>query len=157
VRTAVTDGAGLYRIVDLRGGSYTVTFSLPGFSTFKREGIQLSGTFVATVNAELTVGSVTETITVSGETPIVDVQSVRRQQVIGSELLNSIPAARSYGGLLTLMPGTGTFTGAASDTQVVPQMVVFGGAGGRTNEGRLQLDGLSVGSAFNGAGVSGYV
>src|SRR5437899_75981 len=95
VRTATTDASGLYRIVDLRGGTYTVTFSLTGFSTFKREGIQLSGTFVATVNAELKLGSVQETITVSGETPIVDVQSVRRQQVIGSDLLGAIPAARS--------------------------------------------------------------
>src|SRR5881296_2193770 len=75
VRTAVTDGSGQYRIIDLRAGEYTVTFTLTGFTTVKREGIELTGTFTASVNAELRVGGVAETITVSGESPIVDVQS----------------------------------------------------------------------------------
>src|SRR5512139_1943521 len=79
VRTATTDGGGLYRIVDLRPGTYTVTFTLPGFNTLKREGIELTGAFTATINAEMKVGSLQETVTVTGETPIVDVQSVRRQ------------------------------------------------------------------------------
>src|ERR1043165_2127544 len=74
-RTAVTDGSGQYRIIDLRAGTYTVTFTLTGFNTVKREGIELSGSFTATINAEMKVGAVEETITVSGETPIVDVQS----------------------------------------------------------------------------------
>src|SRR5688572_5018590 len=69
VRSVATDASGQYRIVDLRPGAYTLTFSLPGFSTVKREGIELSGTFVATVNADLRVGSLEETITVTGETP----------------------------------------------------------------------------------------
>src|SRR6266480_4835029 len=75
VRSVVSDGTGQYRIQDLRPGTYTVTFTLPGFSTVKREGIELTGAFVATVNADLRVGSIEETITVSGETPVVDVQS----------------------------------------------------------------------------------
>src|SRR5437870_2009134 len=70
VRSATTDGSGQYRIVDLRPGTYSVTFTLPGFSVVKREGIELSGSFVASVNADLKVGGVTETITVTGETPI---------------------------------------------------------------------------------------
>jgi hypothetical protein len=156
-RVTVTDASGVYRIVDLRPGTYTVTFTLSGFTTVRREGIVLEGTFTATVNADMRVGGVEEAVTVSGETPVVDVQSVRRQTVIDNELITAIPAARSYAGLMTLMPGTVTQGGAASDTQVVPGMVVFGGAGGRSNEGRLQLDGLSVGSAFNGAGVSAYI
>src|SRR5215470_13761926 len=81
-RSVVTDGTGQYKIVDLRPGTYTVTFALPGFSTVKREGVELSGAFTATVNADLRVGAVEETITVSGETPIVDVQSTTRQQVL---------------------------------------------------------------------------
>ena len=109
------------------------------------------------MNAELKVGAVTETITVTGETPVVDTQSTRRQTVIGNDLISSIPAARAYAGLMTLMPNTVVAGGAASDVQVVPGMVVFGSAGGRGNEGRLQVDGLSVGSAFNGAGVSSYI
>ncbi len=93
----------------------------------------------------------------TGETPIVDTQSVRRQTTISNDLITAIPSARAYAGLMTLMPNTVVATGSASDVQVVPGMVVFGGAGGRTNEGRLQLDGISVGSAFNGGGVSAYI
>ena len=83
-RAAVTDGAGQYRIVDLRSGSYSVTFTLTGFSTVKREDIELTGAFVAVVNADLKVGALAETITVTGETPIVDTQSVRPSAAISS-------------------------------------------------------------------------
>jgi hypothetical protein len=157
VRTAVTDETGQYRIVDLRAGTYTVTFTLGGFSVVKREGIELTGAFTAVVNADLKVGALAETITVTGETPIVDTQSVRRQTTISNDLISAIPATRAYASLMTLMPNTVIAAGGASDVQVVPGMVVFGGAGGRSNEGRLQLDGISVGSAFNGGGVSAYI
>jgi hypothetical protein len=157
VRTAVTDEVGRYRIVDLRPGTYTVNFSLTGFQSYRREGIELPGTFTATVDAELRVGSIEETVTVTGDSPIVDVQSVRRQTVLDTDIITSIPATRSYNALMQLMPNTMTQAGSATDTQVVPGMVVFGGAGGRSNEGRVNLDGISVGSAFNGAGVSSYI
>src|ERR1700741_3689549 len=75
VRSVVSDDTGQYRIVDLRPGTYSVTFLLPGFNTVKRDGILLSGSGVSTVNADMSVGAVEETITVSGESPIVDVQS----------------------------------------------------------------------------------
>ena len=81
-RTAVSDGTGQYRIVDLRPGTYTVTFTLTGFSTVKREGVELSGSFVATINADLKVGSLEETITVSGQTPIVFVISLTRRRTV---------------------------------------------------------------------------
>src|SRR5439155_9723104 len=81
-RTAVTDNAGQFKIEQLRGGVYTVTFSLSGFQTLKREGIELSGSFAATVNADLKVGAVAETVTVTGEAPIVDVQSASKQRVV---------------------------------------------------------------------------
>ena len=74
-RTVVTNGAGQYSIEDLRPGMYTVTFTLSGFTTVKREGVQLSGSFVATVNGDLRVGGIAETITVSGEAPVVDATS----------------------------------------------------------------------------------
>ena len=135
-----------------------MTFALTGFSSVRRDGIELQGSFAATVNAELTIGrGHRNDHRVTGETPVVDTQSTRRQTVIGNELISSIPAARAYAGLMTLMPNTVVAGGAASDVQVVPGMVVFGSAGGRGNEGRLQVDGLSVGSAFNGAGVSSYI
>src|SRR2546422_1666095 len=77
IRSVVSDATGQYRIVNLLPGTYSVTFSLPGFSTVKRDGIELTGTFVATVNGDLKVGALEETITVTGETPIVDVQSAK--------------------------------------------------------------------------------
>src|SRR5207237_1972158 len=80
-RTAVTDGSGQFRIVDLRPGTYAVTFTLTGFNTVKRDDVELTGSFIATINADMKVGTVQETITVTGETPIVDVQSTRKEVV----------------------------------------------------------------------------
>src|SRR5918999_130754 len=88
VRSVVTDGGGQYRIELLPPGEYAVTFTLPGFSTVRREGIQLTGTFTATIDSDLRVGALEETITVSGESPIVDVQTATRQRVIDRELID---------------------------------------------------------------------
>jgi hypothetical protein len=157
VRTAPTDGTGQYRIIDLRPGIYTVTFRLPGFSAVIREGIELSGTFTATVNAELRVGSLEETITVSGETPIVDVQSAGRRSSISGEVISEIPSARLYHSIVQLVPGVVTSgppdVGGASG----PVFKLFSVHGGRGNEGQVQVDGMSTGAALNGAGVSYYV
>jgi hypothetical protein len=136
VRTAASDGSGLYRIVNLPPGTYAVSFTLPGFNVIRREGIELSGSFTAQIDGSMTVGGVTETITVSGETPVVDVQSIRRQTTISSEVLTSIPTARSWAATALLIPGIITTGGGPTDVQVTPQMTVFGGAGGRNNEGR---------------------
>jgi hypothetical protein len=157
VRTAVTDDSGTYRLVDLRAGTYSVSFTLPGFSVVKRDGVELAGSFTATINVELRVGGVEETITVTGESPIVDVQSVRRQMVLDNDVISAIPSSRSYNNLIQLIPNSVNQAGAPTDVQVVPGMVVFGGFGGRSNEGRVNVDGISVGSAFNGAGVSSYL
>ena len=111
VRAGVTDASGQYRIVDLRPGTYSVSFMLPGFSTVIRQEVELTGSGVFTVNAEMKVGNLEETITVVGDTPIVDVQSSTRQAVLNGEVVASIPTARSWNGLLMLMPGiTGTYT-----------------------------------------------
>src|SRR5262245_22915096 len=91
VRTTTTDGNGAYRIADLQPGVYATTFSLPGFATVKREGIELTSGFTATINMELRVGAVAETITVSGATPLVDVQNVRQQQVMTRTVLDTVP------------------------------------------------------------------
>ncbi len=77
VRSAASDGAGQYRIVNLSPGIYTVTFALAGFTSVKREGIELTGNFTATVNAEMRLGTLEETITVSGVTPLVDAVAPR--------------------------------------------------------------------------------
>jgi len=121
VRTVVTDAQGNYRIVDLRPGTYAVTFTLPGFSTFKREGIELSAGFTATVNAELKVGALEETVTVTGASPVVDVQNVRTQQTMTQELLSIVPTAKSYVGMAALtvgVSGGGGFFGSSGDRDV---------------------------------------
>ena len=89
VRTGQTDGRGFYRIIDLPGGTYTVTFTLPGFSTFKRENVELEGSFAATINADMKVGAVTETVTVTSDTPIVNVQSAIREDVFRRDVITS--------------------------------------------------------------------
>src|SRR5439155_3862113 len=103
VRTAVSDDQGRYAIVDLRPGTYSVTFTLPGFSTFKRDGVELPANFTATINAELRVGALEETVTVTGASPVVDVKSTQKTTVLSRDLLDSIPTGRNYAGLASLM------------------------------------------------------
>ena len=93
-RSVVTNGVGQYSIQDLRPGTYSVTFTLPGFSTVRRDGIELAGSFIATVNGDLRVGGVTETVTVSGEAPVVDVTSARTEQTIDGKTVSEIPTSR---------------------------------------------------------------
>jgi hypothetical protein len=153
-RSVLTSGTGQYAIVDLRPGTYTVIFTLPGFNTVKREGIELTGNFVASVNVEMRVGAVEETITVSGEAPTVDVTSSKRQQTISGDVIAAIPSSRQYFGLTTLVPALniqGNDIGGASG----PIFSVFQIHGGRRNEGQVLVDGLSMG--FQGMGVSFYV
>jgi hypothetical protein len=157
VRTTVSDDRGLYRIVNLPPGTYVVTFTLQGFNVVKRDSVELTGSFTAVIDADLAVGGLTETITVTGASPIVDVTSVRRQTTISSEMLTSIPTARSWAATALLIPGITTIGGGPPDVQVTPQMTVFGGAGGRNNEGRMQVDGLNTGAGLGGSGVSTYV
>ena len=154
VRSVVTDDTGQYRIVDLRPGSYSVTFTLTGFSTVKREGLELAGSGTITVNADLKVGTLAETITVTGETPVVDVQNAARQAVLTGEAVAAAPAARSWNGILLLQPG---ITGDPGQVQLAPSMIIFGGHGGPTQEGRLLVDGMNVGASRGGGGVSGYM
>src|SRR5216117_120603 len=146
VRSVVTDGTGQYRIQTLRPGTYTVTFSLPGFSTVKREGIELTGTFVATVNADLKVGALAETITVTGETPTVDVQSAKAQTTINRDILTAIPTSRNATGIQAVIPGMATVgdsggitggTGGSASTM----------HGGRPSDSRTLSDGLNMGWA----------
>ena len=105
VRTAVTDNQGQYRIVELRPGPYVITFTLGGFNTFVRDGVQVSAGFASTVNAEMAVGSVEETVTVTGQAPIVDTQNVQQQVTIQREVLDSLPTPRRTAQLVTLIPG----------------------------------------------------
>jgi len=151
-RSVVTDGTGQYRIETLRPGTYTVTFTLPGFSTVKREGIELTGAFVATVNADLRVGSIAETITVSGETPVVDVQSTTRQRVMDREILDNIPSGRTQYNLGVLVPGVvltgGQDVGGSGGQTAFPALEIHGSKGSDSVEtmGGMSISVLNTGS-----------
>jgi hypothetical protein len=146
VRSVATDGTGQYRIVDLRTGTYTLTFSLPGFSTIKRDGIVLSGDFIATVNAELRVGALEETVTVTGESPTVDVQSARVQTIVDRDVIAAIPSSRNATGIQALVPGmssngdSGGITGGTGGTAGFIH-------GARASDSRTLHDGINTGWA----------
>src|SRR5687767_1665568 len=105
VRSVVTDDTGQFQIVNLVPGTYSVTFTLPGFNAVTRTGVELSGSFAAKIDADLRVGAVEETITVTGESPIVDVQNTRRQRVIDSAMIEELPTSRMAFDLAALIPG----------------------------------------------------
>src|SRR5687767_6656116 len=161
VRSVATDATGQYRIIDLRPGAYSVTFALPGFSVVKREGIELSGNFVATVNADLRVGTVEETITVTGETPIVDVQSARTQQIIDRDVISAIPSSRNALGLQNLIPGMSATGGVGIIGNSNTDSGGIGGSmqgvaasihGGRAADSRIYADGINMGWAGGNGG-----
>ena len=154
VRSAVTDGAGVYRIVNLDPGVYSLTFTLTGFSQVRRENIQLSGSATLTIPIEMRVGALTETITVVGESPIVDVQSTRREAVIDGDVVSTLPGTRSMGSLITMVPGLETF-GAALNAS--PQLVFMFARGGPVGEGRFNMNGMPVANAFAGGGGSSLI
>jgi carboxypeptidase family protein len=147
VRTAVTDGTGRFRIENLRPGLYEVTFQLPGFSTVRRSGIELIGTAASTVNADLRVGAVEETITVTGETPVVDVQSTARQTVIDEDAINSLPSSRVANVLVRVLPSVSTdvqdMGGLEGDGVARGDVVVRGNADARAVSGGVGLHGAS--------------
>ena len=159
VRSVVTDGAGQYRIVDLRPGMYTVTFTLPGFNSIKREGIELTGSFTATVSVSMRVGAVEETITVTGESPIVDVQSSRQQRVLSKDIIDAIPTGRNHFDVAVLIPGmTGSFQGVAGDVGGANNLLLtqFAIHGGRTGDQRVTVDGASTANAEAAGGASTF-
>ncbi len=144
------------RIIDLRPGTYTVTFTLTGFATVKREGLELPADFVSTVNGDMKIGTLEETINVAGESPIVDVQTTTQRRTLDLNLIQGIPTARGYAAVMLLIPSMVQSGGGNPNVQLSAGMIVFGGRGGRQNEGQSQLDGLGTGAAINGGGVSGY-
>ena len=141
VRTAITDGNGRYRIENLFPGDYTVTFTLPGFATVRREGLIVSGSAVIAVDADMKVGGVQETITVTGETPVVDVQSARREITLDNETIRSMPGPRSYSYLVNAVPGVLT---NGNNVPTGPTFLIFPIHGGRGVESRLTVDGLNI-------------
>lgn len=142
-RTAATDGSGQYKIIDLRPGVYTVTFSLSGFGTVRREGIQLPASFTATVNVDLKVGTLEETLTVTGESPVIDTQSSVSQSVMDRAVLDTIPTGRdvwSAGQLIAGMTTSSPDVGGSKGMQQ-PTLQVHGSA---SSDNTYQQDGVTI-------------
>ena len=155
VRTVVTDGNGVYRIIELPPGTYSAVVLAAGLHHVKRDGHRAPGTAVVTIPVELRVGAIQETITVTGETPVVDVQTVqaaRRARPGGHR--RRFRATRTVGSLLNATPG---LTVDGNGLNPTPTMTFFSARGGQTNEGRMTVNGLTVAAAFNGGGVSSYI
>ena len=158
VRTAVSDGNGRYQIVDLRPGAYTVTFTLPGFNTFKRDGVIVSGAAAMSVDAELRVGSVEETITVTGEAPIVDTSSLTKQQVLNSDLVDALPSSRNYVTLARMVAGTNASGNGANDVGGSLIQDVGGSLtvhGSRTTDQRVTANGINTMTLQAGGNIGG--
>lgn len=158
IRSAVTDGQGLFRVVDLRPGAYEVTFSLPGFNSVTREGIELTALFTATVNVELSVGTLNEAIRVVADSPIVDTHNVVRRESITAKEIDALPSARSATTLAALIPGVVVTGGTAQASQDV------GGSAGDRNKAQIHgsrptdwyqtMDGLAIGALSNGSATN---
>jgi hypothetical protein len=154
VRTVVTDGTGLYRLVNLPPGTYTVTFTLPGFNTTRREAVEVSLGFTASIDAELRVGAIEETVTVTGESPIVDVQSAAMTRSVTAETFKEIPSSGSWIQMASLVPAirasfqdVGGSGGDATGATVAAH-------GSRAQDGVSMIDGLRIGNMYQSSNLT---
>ncbi len=155
VRTAVTDEQGRYTIVDLRPGVYSVTFTLPGFSTYKQDALELPANFTATINAEMRVGSLEESVTVTGASPLVDVQNTQKSVVVNRELMDAVPTARNYSGMAALIQGVRMSNTDVGGNQQMEQIYMTVN-GSRQTDTTLQVDGMNLNSLMSDGQVQAY-
>jgi Carboxypeptidase regulatory-like domain/TonB-dependent Receptor Plug Domain len=156
VRSAVTDGDGRYSIVALRPGTYEITFTLTGFSAFKRDGVIVPADTTVPVNVELRVGSLQETVTVSGESPVVDIQNVSRQQIVTRDLMDTIPSARNIQSVGSLVPGIRLNVPDVGGAQQTEQtyMAVHGNT---SLHNTILLDGMPAQTNLSDGQVQNYI
>jgi len=144
VRATTTNERGEYRVVELRPGTYTVTFTRQGFASFRREGIELTSNFNATVHAELRVGGPEQSITVSGASPLVDAQNVARRTVISKALLDTVPTGKNLLSFYSLTPAAVTPTNAqdvgGNQGETTARVSIHGSKQGDT---KMMIDGMS--------------
>src|SRR5881275_658076 len=156
VRTAVTDTSGAYRIVDLRPGTYSIVFSLPGFATVKREAIELPSNFTATINVELRVGALEETVSVAGESPVVDVQSNLKAQVLPREILDAVPTAHTIQSVGQLVVGVTLTAPDVGGSQAMQQtyFTVHGLGAAQTS---LMMGGMIINGLQGDGAIQSYL
>ncbi len=153
LRTTTTDGSGRYRIENLPPGTYAVLFTLTGFAPYQRNDVIVTGAITTAVDAELGVEAVKETTSVVGAAPLVDAYSANHEIALAAPLVKTLPIARSYNSLLFIVPGVTTNT---IDTITGTALTSFPIHGGRTNEGRLAVDGWTIGSPPSGNSPTNY-
>jgi hypothetical protein len=152
-QTQVSDTTGAYRFDRLVPGSYNVKFELQGFRTVDRPDVRISAAFVATINGKMEVGSVSETITVTGESPTVDVRSNVQQTVMNQEILEGIPTGRDPWSLAKLIPGVQVATYDVGGTQSMQQSSMSA-HGSSTNDVSYNIDGATVNWPGGGGGAT---
>jgi hypothetical protein len=154
-RSVITDGEGAYRIVDLRPGTYVVSFVLPGFQTFKREGLELPANFVATINADMKVGALEESVTVSGASPVVDVNSNVKSQVLNRDVLDAVPSAKTIQSLGQLVVGVSLSSPDVGGSRAM-QQTYFAVHGVGASGTMVTVDGLITNGIMGDGAVQAY-
>ena len=155
-RIGITDGTGNYNIVGLTPGTYAMTFTLPGFGTQVRDELILAADTAINIDVALAVGSVEETITVSGETPVVDVQQVQRVEVLSRETQEAIPTGRSLWSYALLIPGVKVHKPDVGGTAGAQQSTMFGrGLDGRHTT--VEIDGMMVNTLIDDGRFQAYL
>src|SRR5947209_6731463 len=155
VRSVTTDANGAYRIENLRPGTYTLTFSLPGFATVKKEAVELQSNFTATINADLKVGAVEETVTVAGESPVVDVQSNAKAQVLSRDVLDAVPSAHTIQSVGQLVVGV-TLTAPDVGGSQAMQQTYFSVHGAGAAQTSVLMDGMIVNGLQGDGAIQSY-
>src|SRR5471032_1043933 len=155
VRSVTTDASGAYRIENLRPGTYTITFSLPGFSAVKREGVELPSNFTSTINGDLKVGAMEETVTVSGQSPVVDVSSNSKAQVLSREILDAVPSAHTIQSVGQLVVGVNLTAPDVGGSQAMQQtyFTVHGLGAAQTS---LMMDGMIINGLQGDGAIQTY-
>src|SRR5205823_2934701 len=155
VRSVVTDDQGRYTIVDLRPGSYKLTFSLAGFSTLVREGVELPSNVTVPINVDLKVGALEESITVSGQTPLVDVQNAQKTQVLPRDVIDTLPTTRNMQSVGSIVPGVKLSRPDVGGSQGMEQTYMrTHGADDRHTS--MQVDGMTVNSSMGDGNIQAY-
>ena len=155
VKSTITDENGQYRIVDLRPGTYTLTFTLPGFNTQTRDGVELQSNFTATINVELGVGTLQESVTVSGASPVVDVSQNVKQQVLSREVLDAVPTAKTIQGIGQLVLGVTLNSPDVGGSRAMQQTYfAIRGTGGAQSV--VLVDGLMTNGLMGDGAVQAY-
>src|SRR5262245_48391528 len=151
-RMVLTDERGSYKILSLRPGTYTLTFELPGFRTYKRENIELTANFTATINAEMAVGAREETISVATETPVVDLETNIKAQVLPRDTLDSVPTAHTIQSVGQLVLGVQLNLPDVGGSQAM-QQTYFTVHGSGTAQTSVLMDGMIINGLQSDGGV----